>query len=167
MSERIALYPGSFDPPTFGHLDLVQRATKMFTRVIVGVATNNEKDCLFTVDERVKLLQALTAEFPGVEVTSFTGLTAEFARERKAVAIVRGLRAISDFEFEHSMAITNKKLNPFVDTVCLMPSEPFLFISSRVVKEIARYGGDVSQFVPPLIAERLREKFHRQAEARG
>jgi pantetheine-phosphate adenylyltransferase len=102
-----------------------------------------------------------------VEVTSFTGLTAEFARKRKAVAIVRGLRAISDFEFEHSMAITNKKLNPSVDTVCLMPSEPFLFISSRVVKEIARYGGDVSQFVPPLIAERLREKFHRQAEARG
>jgi pantetheine-phosphate adenylyltransferase len=167
MPERTALYPGSFDPPTFGHLDLIQRATKMFTRVIVGVATNNEKDCLFTVDERVKLLQALTAEFPGVEVTSFTGLTAEFARERKAVAIVRGLRAISDFEFEHSMAITNKKLNPSVDTVCLMPSEPFLFISSRVVKEIARYGGDVSQFVPPLIAERLREKFHRQAEARG
>ena len=167
MPERTALYPGSFDPPTFGHLDLIQRATKMFTRVIVGVATNNEKDCLFTVDERVKLLQALTAEFPGVEVTSFTGLTAEFARKRKAVAIVRGLRAISDFEFEHSMAITNKKLNPSVDTVCLMPSEPFLFISSRVVKEIARYGGDVSQFVPPLIAERLREKFHRQAEARG
>jgi pantetheine-phosphate adenylyltransferase len=167
MSERIALYPGSFDPPTFGHLDLIQRATKMFTRVIVGVATNNEKDCLFTVHERVKLLQALTAEFPGVEVTSFTGLTAEFARERKAVAIVRGLRAISDFEYEHTMAIANKKLNPFVDTVCLMPSEPFLFISSRVVKEIARYGGDVSQFVPPLIAERLREKFHRQGKAKG
>ena len=167
MPERIALYPGSFDPPTFGHLDLVQRATKMFTRVIVSVATNNEKDCLFSVEERVLLLKALTAEFDGVEVTSFTGLTAEFARERKAVAIVRGLRAISDFEFEHSMAIMNKKLNPFVDTVCLMPSEPFLFISSRVVKEIARYGGDVSQFVPPLIAERLREKFHRQAEARG
>jgi pantetheine-phosphate adenylyltransferase len=167
MPERIALYPGSFDPPTFGHLDLVQRATKIFTRIIVGVATNNEKDCLFSVEERVLLLKALTAEFPGVEVTSFTGLTAEFARVRKAVAIVRGLRAISDFEFEHSMAITNKKLNPFVDTVCLMPSEQFLFISSRVVKEIARYGGDVSQLVPPLIAERLHEKLRQQGEAKG
>ena len=167
MPERIALYPGSFDPPTFGHLDLIQRATKMFMRVIVGVATNNEKSCLFTVAERVALIKALTADLPAVEVTSFTGLTAEFARERKAVAIVRGLRAISDFEYEHSMAITNKKLNPFVDTVCLMPSEPFLFISSRVVKEVALYGGDVTAFVPPLIAERLHEKFRRQTEAKG
>ena len=159
MPERIALYPGSFDPPTFGHLDLIQRATKMFHRVVVAVATNNEKDCLFTVPERVELLRVLTQELPSVEITSFTGLTAAFAAERKAVAIVRGLRAISDFEYEHGMAITNKKLNPDVDTVCLMPSEQFLFISSRVVKEIARYNGDVSQFVPPLIAERLRERF--------
>ena len=159
MPERIALYPGSFDPPTFGHLDLIERITRMFHKVIVAVATNNEKSCLFTVPERVELLRELTKELSGVEITSFTGLTADFAAKRKAVAIIRGLRAISDFEYEHTMAITNKKLNPLVDTVCLMPSEPFLFISSRIVKEIACYRGDVSQFVPPLVAQKLSEKF--------
>jgi pantetheine-phosphate adenylyltransferase len=159
MPNRVALYPGSFDPPTFGHLDLIERATKIFPRVIVGVATNNEKYCLFSVSERIEMLRAITAGIPGVEITSFTGLTAEFARERAAVAIVRGLRAISDFEYEHSMAITNRRLNPSVDTVCLMPSEAFLFLSSRVVKEIARYAGDITQFVPPLVVSRLREKF--------
>ena len=159
MPERVAVYPGSFDPPTFGHLDLIQRAVNMFHHVIVAVATNSEKSSLFTVAERVELLAALTRDIPGVEVTSFTGLTAAFATERKAVAIVRGLRAISDFEYEHGMAVTNKKLNPSVDTVCLMPSEPYLFISSRVVKEIARYRGDVSHFVPEIVAAKLYEKF--------
>lgn len=159
MPERVAVYPGSFDPPTFGHLDLIERAVNMFHHVIVAVATNNEKSSLFTVAERVELLTALTRDIPGVEVTSFTGLTAEFATERKAVAIVRGLRAISDFEYEHGMAVTNKKLSPSVDTVCLMPSEPYLFISSRVVKEIARYRGDVSHFVPEIVAAKLYEKF--------
>ena len=162
MPERTAIYPGSFDPPTFGHLDLIQRASKIFDRVIVGVATNSEKQSLFSVEERMDMLRAITKGNPKVEVTSFTGLTVEFARERKALAIVRGLRAISDFEYEHSIAITNQKLNPDVDTVCLMPSEPYLFLSSRVVKEIASFGGDTSLFVPAEVNARLREKFRQR-----
>lgn len=158
MSERIALYPGSFDPPTLGHLDLIRRAAKIFDRLIVAVATNSEKSSLFSVEERMEMLRVITEDVPGVEVTAFHGLTAEFATQRGAVAIVRGLRAISDFEYEHSIAVTNRKINPEVDTVCLMPSEAYLFLSSRVVKEIARFGGDVSQFVPPFVQKRLSEK---------
>ncbi|HNR35454.1 MAG TPA: pantetheine-phosphate adenylyltransferase [Candidatus Hydrogenedentes bacterium] len=159
MPNRLAVYPGSFDPPTFGHLDLIYRAARIFPRLVVAVATNNEKQCLFTVAERIEMLQAITRDMPTVEIDSFTGLTAEFARKRAAVAIVRGLRAISDFEYEHGMAVTNQKLNPEVDTVCLMPSEPYLFLSSRVVKEVARLGGDVSHAVPPIVLERLRQRF--------
>ena len=158
MSERIAIYPGSFDPPTFGHLDLIHRATKIFDRLIVAVARNNEKTCLFSVEERVKMLREITPDLPTVEIASFRGLTVELARARGAVAIVRGLRAISDFEYEHSMAVTNQKLNPDVDTVCLMPSEAYLFLSSRIVKEIALYGGDTSHALPPLVSARLDEK---------
>ncbi len=158
MSERTALYPGSFDPPTFGHLDLIQRATRIFDRVLVAVSVNKSKTCLFSVEERLDMLRLITRDMPEVTVTSFTGLTAEFARQHRTLALVRGLRAISDYEFELSMAITNQKLNPEIDTVLLMPSEPYLFLSSRVVKEIAELGGDVSHFVPPEIAGRLREK---------
>ena len=159
---RMGFYPGSFDPPTFGHLDLIRRAVKMFDRLVVGVTKNNEKEHLFSVEERIDMLRAITADLPGVEVRSFQGLTADFARELGAVAILRGLRVISDFEYEHSMAVTNRKLNPEVDTVCLMPSEAYLFLSSRVVKEIARLHGSVDQFVPPLVGERLRAKFNRR-----
>ncbi len=159
MPDSLAIYPGSFDPPTFGHLDLIRRAQKIFRHLVVAVAINRSKDNLFSVQEREEMLRTITQDLPGVEVTSFCGLTADFARQRNAIAIVRGLRAISDFEYEHSMAVTNQKLNPDVDTVCLMPSESFLFLSSRIVKEIARFGGDVSLFVPPLVAERLRAKW--------
>ena len=158
MPDRIALYPGSFDPPTLGHLDLIRRAAKIFDRLVVGVAQNRAKDALFTGEERVEMLKAITQDMPTVTVVAFTGLTVEYARTCNAIAIVRGLRAISDFEFEHSMAVTNQKLNPQMDTVCLMPSEPFLFLSSRVVKEVARLGGDTTQFVPPFVATKLREK---------
>lgn len=158
MPERSALYPGSFDPPTLGHLDLIRRAGTIFDCVIVAVATNDAKQCLFTVSERVDMLRAITKEMPRVRIASFTGLTAEFARECNATAIVRGLRAISDFEFELSMAITNQKLNPDIDTVCLMPSEPHLFLSSRIVKEVALFGGDASLFVPEEVNVKLREK---------
>lgn len=164
MPNRIAIYPGSFDPPTFGHLDLIHRAARIFPRLVVAVACNSEKTCLFTVDERVAMLRAITQDIPCVEVDTFTGLTTEFARKRGAVAIVRGLRAISDFEYEHGMAVTNKKLNPDVDTVCLMPSEAYLFLSSRVVKEVARLGGDVSHSVPPGVLEKLTQ---RVAETHG
>jgi len=158
--KRTALYPGSFDPPTLGHLDLIRRAVRIFDRLIVGVAKNDSKNNLFTPDERVEMLREMTRhDIPELRVVSFTGLTVEYARECGAIAIVRGLRAISDFEYEHSMAVTNQKLNPDMDTVCLMPSEPYLFLSSRVVKEVARLGGDVSQFVPACVRARLAEKF--------
>jgi len=158
MPERIALYPGSFDPPTFGHLDLIERATKIFHRLIVAVTRNDSKQSLFSIEERVAMLHEILKDNPRVEIVSFAGLTADFAREQGAVAIVRGLRAISDFEYEYSMALTNRKLNPDVDTVCLMPSEPYLFLSSRIVKEVARYNGDVSYAVPPFVEEQLRKK---------
>jgi len=163
MPERIAVYPGSFDPPTFGHLDLIQRGVLLFETLIVAVATNNAKNCLFSVDERVEMLTEITKDVPRVQITTFYGLTAEFARECKAHAIIRGLRAISDFEYEINMATTNKKLNPDTDTVLLTPSEPYLFLSSRVVKEIAGFGGQVDHFVPPEIEARLRKKLAEQA----
>lgn len=156
--ENLALYPGTFDPPTYGHLDLIGRASRMFDTLIVAVATNNAKSCLFSVEERMEMLREIVAKYPNVEVSSFNGLTVDYARERNAIAIVRGLRAISDFEFELTMAITNQKLNPNVDTVCLMPSEPYLFLSSRLVKEIAEFGGDLSVFLPDIVKQRLHDR---------
>lgn len=158
MAERIALYPGSFDPPTLGHFDLMKRALKVFDRLLVAVAFNNEKVGLFTVEERKEMLLEVTRELSNVEVTSFSILTVDFARDRGAVAIVRGLRAISDFENELTMAIMNQKMCPTVDTVSFMPSEPYMFLSSRLVKEISQLGGNVADFVHPTVAERLRAK---------
>lgn len=160
MKQRVGVYPGSFDPPTNGHLDLIQRASRMFDRLIVAVAQNDAKSAFFSVQERLAMLEAITQGIEGVEVTSFDGLTAAFAREAGAMALVRGLRAISDFEFELAMAITNQKLNPEVDTVCLMPSEPYLFISSRIVREVARFKGDLSELAPEEVQRRLHERFH-------
>lgn len=158
MHERVAVYAGSFDPPTNGHLDLIQRAMKMFDRLIVAVALNDAKSCLFSVEERIEMLREITADMPGVEIDSFKGLTVQFAQERKAIALVRGLRVVSDFEFELTMAVTNQKLSPSIDTVCLMPSEENLLLSSRLVKEIATFGGDTSLFIPVLVQERLKKK---------
>ena len=158
MSDRIGIYPGSFDPPTYGHLDLIMRASKIFDTLVVAVARNSEKSGFFTVEERIDMLQFAIKDLPNVEVTSFQGLTAEFARKRKAVALVRGLRVVSDFEYEITMAIANQKLNPDIDTVCLMPSEKFLLLSSRIVREIALFGGNLTEFVPPDIHRRLIEK---------
>ena len=159
MNEKIALYPGSFDPPTFGHLDLIDRAVKIFHRVTVAVAKNDEKSAFFTVDERVAMLETLTLDMANVTVTAFAGLTADFARRSNANVLVRGLRVVSDFEFEMTMAMTNQKLNADVDTVILMPSERFLFISSRLVRDIASHGGALAEFVPPHVEECLRKKF--------
>jgi pantetheine-phosphate adenylyltransferase len=158
MRERVAVYPGSFDPPTNGHLDLIQRAAQLFDRLIVAVATNTAKQGLLSVEERIEMLRTISSDIPNVEVTSFVGLTAEFARECAAMAVVRGLRVMSDFEFEMTMAITNQKLNPSLETVCLMPSEPHLFLSSRIVREIARFGGDLSGLVPPQLEQIIRER---------
>ena len=158
MPERVAVYPGSFDPPTLGHLDLIQRAAQLFDQLIVAVATNTAKEGFFTAEERVDMLRTITRDVANVEVTSFVGLTAQFARDCKAMAVVRGLRVMSDFEFEMTMAITNQKLNPSLETVCLMPSEPHLFLSSRIVREIARFGGDLSELVPSEIEQAIRDR---------
>lgn len=157
---KAAIYPGSFDPPTYGHLDLIQRALRLFDYLVVAIAKNDLKLApLFSVEERQEMLRELTREMPQVEVTAFEGLTAEFARKRNISHLVRGLRAISDYEFEFSLAIINQRLNSNIDTVCLMPSEPYLFLSSRWVREVARFGGDLSQFVPPCVEQKLRQKF--------
>ncbi len=159
MPEHIAIYPGSFDPPTLGHLDLVQRAAKLFHKVIVAVAHNDQKNALFTLEERAEMLREMVADLPNVEVDHFQGLTVDFARKHKAVAILRGLRAVSDFEYEFSLAINNRKLHEELDTVCLMANEPHLFMSSRMVKEIASYGGAISHFVTPAVERRIRAKY--------
>lgn len=158
MPERVAVYAGSFDPPTLGHLDLIERACSMFDKIIVAVARNDQKTGLFTVSERVEMLQEMVQGLPNVAITNFSGLTVELARETGACALIRGLRVVSDFEYELTMAINNHKLNPHVDTVCLMPSEPYLFLSSRLVREIATFGGAVRHFVTPEVEQRLREK---------
>jgi len=158
MPERVAVYAGSFDPPTNGHLDLIERAARIFHRLIVAVALNESKTSLFTVDERIEMLREITRDLKTVEVDSFSGLTVEFARRRGAVALVRGLRVVSDFELELTMAVANQKLSPGIDTVCLMPSEQNLLLSSRLVKEIATFGGNISAFVPPVVQARLEAK---------
>lgn len=165
MANRTAVYAGSFDPPTFGHLDLIERAGKMFDRLIVAVGRNNEKTSLFTPDERIEMLQHATGDLSNVEITSFRGLTVDFAREQGAIALIRGLRVLSDFEYELTLAVTNHKLDPEIDTVCLMPSERYLLVSSRFVKEIAMFGGDVSQFVPEEVVQRLAQKYNTASKA--
>jgi len=156
---RRAIYPGSFDPVTNGHLDVIERARKLFDEVIVAVAHNDEKQALFSLQERLDLLQETAAKIDKVQITQFDGLLVEFAAAQKATAVIRGLRAVSDFEFEFQMALMNRKLETSVETIFLMPKEEFTYLSSRLVKEIARLGGDVSSFVPPAVAKALGKKF--------
>jgi pantetheine-phosphate adenylyltransferase len=155
---RRAVYPGSFDPVTNGHLDVVERAARLFDEVLIAVARNEAKSALFSTEERVKLLEQVTKHLPNVKVTHFSGLLVDFARENQIHAIVRGLRAISDFEFEFQMALMNRKLDSGIETIFLMPKEEYTYLSSRMVKEIARLGGNVEAFVPESIACALREK---------
>ncbi len=155
---RTAIYPGSFDPLTNGHLDVLQRATKLFHRVIVAVAKNESKSPLFTSAERVALIKEGVTNFPSVEVDAFDGLLVDYARKQKAQAIVRGLRAVSDFEFEFQMALMNRKLDENIETIFMMPKETYTFISSRIVKEIGRLGGDISSFVPSHVEMALKKK---------
>jgi len=158
---RCAIYPGSFDPVTNGHLDVVERARKLFDEVIVAVAHNDEKQPLFPLKERLDLLQETVGKISNVRIAQFEGLLVEFAKVEKAGAVIRGLRAVSDFEFEFQMALMNRKLNADVETIFLMPTEDYTYLSSRIVKEIARLGGDVSAFVPLGVAAALRRKFNR------
>ena len=159
MKERVALYPGSFDPITLGHIDILERATAIFDRVVVSVLRNPAKQPLFSVDERLDLIRAATASLDGeVTVDSFDGLTVEHARQVGAIAIVLGLRAVRDFETEFQMALMNRRLEPDVHTVFLMTSAPYVYMSSNLVKEVCRLGGDISGFVPPAIAEALHRR---------
>jgi pantetheine-phosphate adenylyltransferase len=154
-----AIYPGSFDPVTNGHLDVVERARKLFDEVIVAVAQNDEKQALFSLEERLDMLKQTVGRFDNVRVAQFDGLLVEFARAEQAAAVIRGLRAVSDFEFEFQMALMNRKLEGSVETLFLMPKEEYTYLSSRLVKEIARLGGDVSKFVPGIVAAALGRKF--------
>jgi pantetheine-phosphate adenylyltransferase len=156
-----AIYPGSFDPVTNGHLDVVERARKLFDEVIVAVAHNDEKQPMFTLQERLDLLQNTLGKLDNVRIAHFEGLLVDFAVAEKAGAVIRGLRAISDFEFEFQMALMNRKLEGAVETIFLMPKEEYTYLSSRIVKEIARLGGDVSKFVPPMVAKALGAKLKR------
>ena len=158
---RVAIYPGSFDPVTNGHLDVIQRASTLFDELIIAVAFNDQKhkSTLFAIDERITLLQETCAHLPRLRVVRLNGLLVDFAKQEKVVAIVRGLRAISDFEFEFQMALMNRKMEPTVETIFMMPKEEFTYISSRIVKEIARLGGNVQSFVPDCVVRALAKKF--------
>jgi pantetheine-phosphate adenylyltransferase len=152
---RTVIYPGSFDPLTNGHLDVIQRATKLFDRVIVAVAKNESKSPLFTLEERLDLVTQAVKHLPSVDTDTFDGLLVEYAEGQSAQAIIRGLRAVSDFEFEFQLALMNRKLNERVETIFMMPKDTYTFLSSRIVKEIARLGGDVSSFVPAHVQKAL------------
>jgi pantetheine-phosphate adenylyltransferase len=159
---KTAIYPGTFDPITNGHLDIIERAIKMFDKVIVMVARNSAKNPMFSDQERVDLIRAAVRKYKRVEVASFQGLLVEYAKKRKATAILRGLRAISDFEYEFQLALMNRKLNESVETVFLMPSEKYTYLNSTIVREIARLGGDVSEFVPPVVQNAFARKLRSQ-----
>jgi pantetheine-phosphate adenylyltransferase len=158
---RRAIYPGSFDPVTNGHLDVIWRARKLFDEVVVAVAQNEQKQPLFTLDERLGFLREMTAPLAGVKVAPMNGLLVEFAVQQEAHAVVRGLRAVSDFEFEFQMALMNRKLEAKVETIFLMPKEEYSYLSSRIVKEIARLGGDIGQFVPTCVVNGFARKLKR------
>ena len=152
---RMAIYPGSFDPLTNGHLDVIERAIKLFDRVVVAVAKNESKQPLFTLKERLELVRRSVKHLEGVEADSFDCLLVDYVEQRKAQAIVRGLRAVSDFEFEFQLALMNRKLNEKVETIFMMPKDTYTFLSSRIIKEIGRLGGDISDFVPPDVRKAL------------
>ena len=153
-----AVYPGSFDPVTYGHLDIIKRSRSLADELIVGVLNNKAKTPLFSVEERVKMLEEMTKNMPGIKIVPFEGLLIDFAKEMSAGIVVRGLRAVTDFEYELQMAQTNNKLSPELETVFLTTSLEYSYLSSTIVKEVAAFGGDISQFVPETIERRIQEK---------
>ena len=157
---RIGVCPGSFDPVTLGHLDIIRRSSRLVDHLIVGVLNNNTKTPLFSVDERVNMLREVTRELGNVEVMSFSGLLVDFAREQNVQVIIRGLRAVTDFEYELAMSQTNRVANPDVDTIFLNTSLKYAYLSSSIVKEMAMYGGDISKFVPAQIIDRVYERYN-------
>lgn len=156
---RIAIYPGTFDPVTNGHIDLIQRTLKIFDEVIVAVATSRKKEPLFTVDERIALIKEAVGEFSGARIEPFSGLLVDYVRKTKSTAIVRGLRAVSDFEYELQLALMNRNLDSNIETVFMMPSQEHTFLSSTIVKEVASFGGSVAGLVPDAVEKALKEKF--------
>jgi len=162
----VAVYPGSFDPITNGHVDIIGRGLAVFERVIIAVLVNAEKQPLFSTEERVRLIRQCFPGNPRVEVDTFSGLLVDYAQRVGATVIVRGLRAVSDFEYEFQMALMNRRLNPSIETVFMMPAESYSYVSSRLVKEVAELGGRVDKLVPALVAQELRARFPRRAPRR-
>ncbi len=160
MKSIIAIYPGSFDPVTNGHLDLIARGARIFDRLIVALLQNLDKAPLFSARERAEMLREVTREWSNVEVDLFDGLLVDYVRRRNAHAILRGIRAISDYEYEFQMALMNRRLEPNVETVFMMPAEKYSYLSSRIVREVAQLGGSIEGLVPPLVVERLKSKVH-------
>ena len=154
-----AVYPGSFDPVTNGHLDLIERGSKIFHKLVVAVLRNQDKEPMFPVEERLTMLRETTASWSNVEVDSFNGLLADYARQKEARVILRGIRAVSDYEYELQMALMNRKLEPQVETVFMLPAEAYSYLSSRLVREVAQLGGSLRGLVPPAIEARLQKKF--------
>lgn len=159
---RTAIYPGSFDPLTNGHLDVIQRAAKLFDRVVVAVARNESKHPLFTLEERKRMVERAVRRLPNVEADSFEGLLMDYAQRQSAQAVIRGLRAVSDFEFEFQLALMNRNLNERIETIFMMPKDAYTFLSSRIVKEIASLGGDVTAFVPAHVRTALLAKLRQR-----
>lgn len=153
---KIAIYPGSFDPVTYGHIDIIKRASLIFDRIIVGVADNTPKKVLFSIDERLEMITEVCKDFPNIRCEAFTGLVIRFASRNNASVLIRGLRMISDFEYELQMALTNRRLDEKMETVFLMPSEGYSFLSSTLIKEAAALDADMTSFVPPFVAQRLK-----------
>ncbi|MEE8553092.1 MAG: pantetheine-phosphate adenylyltransferase [Desulfobacterales bacterium] len=157
--QRIAIYPGSFDPVTNGHLDIAERGLKLFDKVIVAILQNPVKSFLFTVEERLEMLELSFQKYPNIEVEIFDGLLVDYAAKRKSHAILRGMRAVSDFEYEFQLALMNRRLNREVQTVFLMTGFRWIFTSSSIIKEAARFGGDIKDMVPPIVNQKLKDKF--------
>lgn len=163
--QRIAIYPGSFDPVTNGHLDIIKRGLKLFDQVIVAIMHNPAKESLFTVEERREMLEISLKSFSNIEIDTFNGLTVDYAAEKKAHAILRGMRAVSDFEFEFQLALMNRRLNREIQTVFLMTGLRWIFTSSSIIKEAAGFGGNVNGMVPPIVNARLKEKLNQKTSS--